>query len=51
MYVADPGLIAFGYKVAASAAIGVIMAVVLWPFRKIKKEWTGYERRASIHSL
>jgi hypothetical protein len=51
MFIADPGLISFGYKVAASAAVGVIMAIVLWPFRTIKKEWVEMKKnQASIHS-
>ena len=50
-FVASPDLIAFGYKVAASAAVGVIMAVVLWPFMKIKSEWkTMKEEQGKIHS-
>jgi hypothetical protein len=50
-FVASPDLVAFGYKVAASAAVGVIMAVVLWPFRKARKEWAVLKaEQASIHA-
>jgi hypothetical protein len=50
-FVASPDLIAFGYKVAASAAVGVIMAIVLWPFRKARKEWAVLKaEQASIHA-
>ncbi len=47
----SPELIAFLYKVAASVAVGVTMAILLWPFRKIKKEWTAFKtEQATIHS-
>jgi hypothetical protein len=47
----NPELVAFGYKLAASAAIGVIMGIVLWPFRRARKEWTALkEDQASIHA-
>lgn len=37
----DPVIISYVYKAVASAAVGVIMAVILWPFRKARKEWLG----------
>lgn len=47
----SPELAAFGYKLAASAAVGAIMAIILWPFRKIKKEWAVLKtEQASIHT-
>jgi hypothetical protein len=50
-FVADPSLMQYVYKAAASAVVGVIMAIVLWPFRKIKKEWAVLKtEQASIHT-
>lgn len=50
-FVTDPEFIAFMYKVAASAAVGVTMAIVLWPFRKARREWMVLKaEQASIHS-
>ena len=47
----NPELIAFSYKMAASAAVGVIMAIILWPFRKARKEWAALkEEQSSIHA-
>ena len=47
----SPELVAFAYKVAASAAVGAIMAVVLWPLRSARKEWkTLKAEQASIHA-
>lgn len=40
----------FLYKVAISAVVGVIMTVVLWPFRKARKEWIALKsEQALIH--
>ena len=51
MYVADPGLIAFGYKVAASVAVGVVMSIVLWPFRRARKEISEFKsQQGAIHA-
>jgi hypothetical protein len=47
----SPELMQFVYKVAASAAVGVIMGIVLWPFRKMKAEWTEMKKdQALIHT-
>jgi hypothetical protein len=47
----SPELVSFGYKVAASAAIGVIMTIVLWPFRKARAEWKSLkDEQSSIHA-
>ena len=47
----SPELTQFLYKVAASVAVGVVMGIILWPFHRIKKEWTGFkEEQATIHS-
>lgn len=35
----NPELSQFLYKVAASLAVGVIVTAILWPFRKVRKEW------------
>lgn len=44
-------LVQFIYKAAASAAVGGLIAMLLWPFRKIRKEWLGLkESVASVHS-
>ena len=51
MYVADPGLIAFGYKVAASVAVGVVMSIVLWPLRRARKEISEFKsQQGAIHA-
>ena len=47
----SPEITQFLYKAAASAGVGVIMAIILWPFRKARKEWTALkEEQASIHA-
>ena len=47
----SPELTQFMYKVAASAVVGVIMGIVLWPFRKARKEWTALKtEQASIRA-
>ena len=47
----SPELTQFMYKVAASAVVGVIMGIVLWPFRKARKEWVALKNeQASIHA-
>ena len=47
----SPELTQFLYKVAASVAVGVVMGIILWPFHRIKKEWTGFkEEQATIPS-
>jgi len=47
----SPELVQFLYKAAASAAVGVVMAIILWPFRKARKEWVALkEEQASIHA-
>jgi hypothetical protein len=47
----NPELAQFMTKAAVSAAVGVIMAVVLWPFRKARMEWTALKKeQASIHA-
>ena len=46
----SPELSQFLYKAAASAAVGVIMAVILWPFRAARKEWKAMkEEQGAIH--
>jgi hypothetical protein len=46
-----PDFTAFIYKAAASAVVGAIIAALLWPFRKARKEWsTLKEEQASIHA-
>ena len=44
----NPDLSQFLYKAAASAAVGVIMAVIFWPFRLVRKEWKTLKDDQSI---
>jgi hypothetical protein len=48
--VLSPDLMAFVSKTAVSAAVGVIMAILIWPFRKARKEWIELKNeQALIH--
>ncbi len=39
------------YKAGASAVVGAIITIVLWPFRKARKEWAALKQeQASIHA-
>lgn len=39
------------YKAAVSAALGVAMAVLIWPFRKARKEWSALkDEQSKIHA-
>ena len=50
-FVADPSLMQYVYKAAASAVVGGIVAMILWPFRKMKKEWAVMKaEQGSIHT-
>jgi hypothetical protein len=47
----SPDLAVFAWKVAASAAVGVIMGIILWPIRKARTEWAGLKKSlADVHS-
>ena len=50
-FVADPSLMQYVYKAAASAVVGVIMAIVLWPFRRARKEISEFKfQQGAIHA-
>lgn len=44
----NPDLTQFLYKVAASAAVGVVMGIILWPVRKVHKEWIDLKKEQSL---
>jgi hypothetical protein len=47
----SPELTALSYKVVVSLAVGVIMYIALWPFKKVRKEWTEFkDEQLAIHS-
>ncbi len=47
----NPELTQFIYKAAVSAAVGVTMAIALWPVRKARKEWIALkDKQDAIHA-
>ena len=44
----SPEITQFLYKAAASAGVGVVMAIILWPFRKARKEWVSLKEEQSL---
>lgn len=47
----SPELTQFLYKVAASMAVGVVMGIVLWPFRRARKEISEFKsQQEAIYS-
>lgn len=46
----SPELMQVFYKTATTAAVGVIMAILLWPFRRVRKEWLAFkEKQEAMH--